>query len=305
MSTLCRTMPTYVPSGVPAEPIASAKRLPPIATSKPRARTASCTASIVRGETDDSTKIAGIRRVGDQVGEPLHVLRACLRGSRDPLQADDLVAVRPPEVPERVVRGDDHACSFGNARALGARLVVEGVELPEVRVGTRPVALGVRGIGGHERVADLAHRSLPELRVEPDVRVVLATAGRDQLGAVDPVGHGPRQPPLADPLEDVGHLRLEVEAAVEDHVRPLEPADVALARLVEVRIDPRAHQPLDLHPRPTDVLDRVGDHPDRRHDANLVLAREVRQRRVGNRPAAHCEQTNEHGEEERTHCGWF
>ena len=62
VSALCRTMPTYVPSGVPAEPIASEKRLPPISTSKPRARTASSTASIVRGETDDSTKIAGIRR---------------------------------------------------------------------------------------------------------------------------------------------------------------------------------------------------------------------------------------------------
>jgi hypothetical protein len=60
VSTLWRTMPGYVPSGVPGPPIASEKSSPPISTSKPRARTASCTARIVWRGTDDSTKIAGI-----------------------------------------------------------------------------------------------------------------------------------------------------------------------------------------------------------------------------------------------------
>src|SRR5690606_40462119 len=43
--TLCRTMPMYVPSGVPAVPSASENSSPPIATLWPRAATAACTAS--------------------------------------------------------------------------------------------------------------------------------------------------------------------------------------------------------------------------------------------------------------------
>ena len=42
--------------------MASEKSCPPISTSKPRERTAACTASMVRVGIDDSTKTAGMRR---------------------------------------------------------------------------------------------------------------------------------------------------------------------------------------------------------------------------------------------------
>ena len=116
--------------------------------------------------------------------------------------------------------------------------------------------------------------------------VVLALELRrpEQARPRDAVGDGLRRAALADPLEHVGHLRLEVQPAVEDDVRLLEPAQVALARLVEVRIDAGAHQPLDVDAAAADLLDDVRDHPDRRHDLDRLPVEHPRRRRL-DRPA--------------------
>ena len=201
--------------GGPSRP----RRGPPISTSKPRALTASSTASIVRGDTDDSTKIAGIRRDAIRSASRCTSFAPASEAVEIP-EADHLEAVRAAEVPERVVGGDDHAHRRRHGLALPPHLGVEGVELLEVRCGARAIARGVGRVGRGERVAHLPHRALPELDVEPDVRVVRPPpAGMSDRGILS-VTAG--QPPLADPLEDVGHLRLEVETAVEDHVGALE-----------------------------------------------------------------------------------
>ena len=43
---------------------------------------------------------------------------------------------------------------------------------------------------------------------------------------------------------------------------------IALAGFVQVWVDPRAHQPVDLHALAADILDDVLDHADRRHNAD-------------------------------------
>ena len=91
---------------------------------------------------------------------------------------------------------------------------------------------------------------------------------RQQLAAVDAVGHAHRpHAKILHALQDAGHARLEVQAVPEHGVGRFETRDVALAGPIEVRIDARAHEGVDLHGVPTDPADGVGDLPDRGHDA--------------------------------------
>src|SRR5262249_35602792 len=60
--TLCLTIPTYVPSGVPSLPIASENNVPPTTTLCPLAWHPSISASTLRSDTLLSTKIALMRR---------------------------------------------------------------------------------------------------------------------------------------------------------------------------------------------------------------------------------------------------
>ena len=102
---------------------------------------------------------------------------------------------------------------------------------------------------------------------------------------------------LADLLEHVGHLRLQVEALEEDDVGALEATQVAFAGLVDVRVDAGAHQVLHAHPLAADAGDSVTDHADRGDRGDPLLRREVGQHRLADRAAA-----GEHSGEERSHC---
>jgi len=77
----------------------------------------------------------------------------------------------------------------------------------------------------------------------------------------------------------VGHLSFEKKAVVEDDVGGHEPADVGAGGLVEVRIDPLAHQALDGGAVGGDGGNDVGDHADSAEDGESG-------RRVGGGEAA-------------------
>ena len=95
---------------------------------------------------------------------------------------------------------------------------------------------------------------------------------RQQEGAVDAVGHAHRaHAQVLHALQDAGHSRFEVEAVPEDGVGRFEPRDVALAGPVEVRIDARAHEGLNVHRVAADPPNGVGDLPDRGHDTQRTF----------------------------------
>jgi hypothetical protein len=60
-----------------------------------------------------------------------------------------------------------------------------------------------------------------------------------------------------------------MEPVVQDEIGAGETGHVALRRLVEVRIDARAHEARDLDPISADPTRAVGDHADRRHHPEL------------------------------------
>jgi hypothetical protein len=62
-----------------------------------------------------------------------------------------------------------------------------------------------------------------------------------------------------------------VEAVVQDNVRVGQTDHVPLGRLVEVRVDPRAHEALGGDPIAADPSGEVGDHPRRRDRADLSV----------------------------------
>ena len=106
------------------------------------------------------------------------------------------------------------------------------------------------------------------------------------------VGHGHGAP--VDALEHLGELRLEVQPVVEHQVGLREVDDVALARLVDVRVDARPHEARNLDAPTADALGRLRDHPGRGDDPDRAVALEALQRPVVRRDtrAAH----GEHGE---------
>jgi len=96
------------------------------------------------------------------------------------------------------------------------------------------------------------------------VRVVraLELIGREQRARVDDLSDGVGADRARHALQHVTEARFEVQAVVEDDVGVPKAAHVALARHVQVRIDPRAHQRGDLDALAADVADGIGDHPD-------------------------------------------
>jgi hypothetical protein len=214
--------------------------------------------------------------LGDELGQVLDVRRTGFARRRDALQPAHVEAVRAAEVVEGVVRGDDDAPLRRDARGLLTHVGVQLEQLVEV-------ALGVAGVGGApgrvqlgERVAHALDRERPEPHVEPDVRVVQACElrRREQPRRRHTLGHGDGAP--VDPLQDVRQLRLQVETVVEDEIGLGQVDHVALARLVDVRVDARPHQPCDLDALAADPLGRLRDHAGRRHDPNRAVAFETR-----------------------------
>ena len=102
------------------------------------------------------------------------------------------------------------------------------------------------------------------------MRVVLAAeAGASRTVLGQPARD--RRRPVVEPLEHVRELRLEVRAVEEDEVGLDEVGHVALARLVEVRVDAGAHQRLDPDAIAADALGGIRHHPRRGDDPEREL----------------------------------
>ena len=108
------------------------------------------------------------------------------------------------------------------------------------------------------------------------MRVVLAAERGRRLESVLGQPAGDRRRPVVEPLEHVPELRLQVEAVEEHEIGLHEVGDVALARLVEVRVDAGAHQRRDPDAVAADALGGVGHHPRRGDDPERQLGRPCR-----------------------------
>ena len=252
---------------MPRLPIASEKSCPPIRTSNPRDWTASRSASTVRRGTDDSTKIAGNPARGNEFGQRLDIMRPRLGRGAGALDTAHLEAVPLSKIAERVVRGDQHPPLLRYRRYLREDPFLELGQLRQVGIAICLVCLRPRRIEFlHSRNSRLA-RQRPETDIEPDVRirVPLELRRRAQEVLRDLSRDRDRRLALAHLLEHEGEPALEVESVIEDDIAPLHRAQGALARLEEVRIDPRPHQRIDVDPVPADIQDQIADHPGRRH----------------------------------------
>ena len=141
------------------------------------------TASMLRGDTLDSTNSAGMRRSATNAARSRTSAVPASVAVEMPCEAVHLHTVATAEVGERVVRGDEHALIAARSSATRARTVcVERVERHLVGGVSLAVAVGVRRVERGERVGDGRGGVLPELDVHPDVRVVSAArdTGLDQ-----------------------------------------------------------------------------------------------------------------------------
>jgi hypothetical protein len=136
-----------------------------------------------------------------------------------------------------------------------------------------PLASGTISIFG-QPVPNRIDRFAPERHVEPDVRV-----GETPLTDQDAVCRnvrrdGERRLATAHQFEGFGHLSFEVQSRIKNHVGGPQPADVAGRRLVQVRINPLAHELHHIHPRAPHLPHDVGHHPGGADRLHRVLARE-------------------------------
>jgi len=97
-----------------------------------------------------------------------------------------------------------------------------------------------------ERGGDGLARVLPQRRVEPDMGIGAVRVGRvgEQQVLGDRLGHGKDGFLGREFGEDVGELRFEVEAVVEEDICAREGEDVAARRAVAVWVHAGAHEGL-------------------------------------------------------------
>ncbi len=123
---------------------------------------------------------------------------------------------------------------------------------------------------------------LPKTHVKPDVRVmeVVVAPDREQRFGGNTRRHLDRLDPACSYLgKHLGHLTFEMETAVDDHLGRRHRPDIAGRGFVEVGIDSRTHQGLQLDDVTADGPREITDDGRRCHDSKGAL------RRVG-RPAS-------------------
>ena len=204
------------------------------------------------------------------------------------------------------MRGDEHAALPRDGLDGAAHLAIEPVEL--VPVGGRVALVGraIAGVDVDQSVARRVDGVLPEVHVEPHVRVEAPGEARlsEQALARHLAGHRDGGPLLRQPREDVLHLAFELEAAVEDQVRFDELADVAGGGLVEMRVDARPHQAGDVDTVSADLARQVGDQVGGGDHPDLALGHVGGGRRRPTRGAARRSQQErepDHGGEQPAH----
>ena len=121
----------------------------------------------------------------------------------------------------------------------------------------------MRGVEVRERRGDRVDGPDPGRDVVPDVGVPvpLELLGLKQELWVEQLGHRVARDTRAAHLgEAVRHAALEHQPRIEDDVRLGEGRKVVAVRLVEVRVDARTHQALDLGVLARDLAHDVGHH---------------------------------------------
>ena len=148
------------------------------------------------------------------------------------------------------------------------RVGVERLQPLPVGGRVRPVEFRVRRIEPGQSLLHHAGGQNPPPHVHPDMRIVVVVFVREDIVPAVENLRRHRDDRFAAPghaHEKVGHLPLQHQPVVEDHVRPAQGHHVVARRLVKVRIDALPDQTAHLRLVARHVPDDVGDHADRRH----------------------------------------
>ena len=118
-------------------------------------------------------------------------------------------------------------------------------------------------------VIDGLHRIRPELYVEPNVRIKLALLKRQAVFHRNRLRNGCDKATGGKFCKNVAHFRLKMQTVVQNQVSFVELFNVACRRLVEMRVNARAHQRRNLHVVSAYVFNGVFNHTDCRNDKRL------------------------------------
>ena len=154
--------------------------------------------------------------------------------------------VSTPEIAECIMRRHQRTRCLRNGSDGDARHMHAACQLVEISLCVGPVVIPVLRVYLGECIYAFLQRAGPQGGVHPDMRVIDFAFPREEVGARKSIGYRYYWFRGCEPFHHAQHLRLEMEAVIQDQVGTVQPGNVRPSEAIEMGVDAFAHQGHDV-----------------------------------------------------------